>query len=73
MPIGAAIAAVESNSRRWLETEVRLGFVAFGGRALLSAVALVVAPQTKLENHWVPPLGAVAGFLSGVPGHISVG
>ena len=25
-----------------------------------------IAPQVKLEKHWVPPLGAVAGFLFGL-------
>ncbi|HET8866680.1 MAG TPA: ZIP family metal transporter [Gracilimonas sp.] len=45
MPIGASIAAVERISPRWLETEVRHGVIAFGGGALLSAVALVLVPQ----------------------------
>lgn len=45
MPIGASIAAVERISPRWLETEVRHGVIAFGGGALLSAVALVLVPK----------------------------
>ena len=45
IPIGASIAAVERISPRWLETEVRHGVIAFGGGALLSAVALVLVPQ----------------------------
>lgn len=45
MPVGASIAAVERISPRWLETEVRHGVIAFGGGALLSAVALVLVPQ----------------------------
>jgi ZIP family zinc transporter len=45
MPIGASIAAVERISPLWLETEVRHGVIAFGGGALLSAVALVLVPQ----------------------------
>ncbi|MHA7880861.1 MAG: ZIP family metal transporter [Saccharospirillum sp.] len=45
MPMGASIAAVERISPRWLETELRHGVIAFGGGALLSAVALVLVPQ----------------------------
>ncbi len=45
MPLGASIASVERISPRWLETEVRHGVIAFGGGALLSAVALVLVPQ----------------------------
>jgi len=29
-----------------------------------------VAPQVRLERHWAPPLGGVAGFLMGLAGHI---
>lgn len=45
MPVGASIAAIERISPRWLETEVRHGIIAFGGGALLSAVALVLVPE----------------------------
>lgn len=29
-----------------------------------------IAPQARLERHWGPPLGAVAGFLVGLAGHM---
>lgn len=45
MPLGAAFAAVERINPNWLETEVRHGVIAFGGGALLSAVALVLVPE----------------------------
>ena len=45
MPMGATLAAVERISPYWLETEVRHGIIAFGGGALLSAVALVLVPE----------------------------
>ncbi|AOE49179.1 ZIP family metal transporter [Kangiella sediminilitoris] len=32
-----------------------------------------IAPQAKLENHWAPPLGAVAGFLLGLVGQLIIG
>ena len=40
MPVGAALASVERIHPRWLETEVRHSVIAFGGGALLAAVAL---------------------------------
>lgn len=45
MPIGASFAAVERIRPRWLETEVRHSVMAFGGGALLAAVALVLVPE----------------------------
>lgn len=51
-----------------------------GGSDLVSSIMLFaaggilyitfgdIAPQAKLDNHWMPPLGAVAGFLLGVVG-----
>ncbi len=45
MPIGAALASVERIHPRWLETEFRHGVIAFGGGALLAAVALVLVPE----------------------------
>jgi len=29
-----------------------------------------IAPQSRLERHWAPPLGAVAGFLFGLVGQM---
>ena len=29
-----------------------------------------IAPQARLQRHWSPPLGAVAGFLLGMIGHM---
>ena len=31
-----------------------------------------IAPAAVLESHWAPPLGAVAGFLLGLAGHMMV-
>lgn len=45
MPIGALIADVESIRPYWLESEVRHSIIAFGGGALLAAVALVLIPE----------------------------
>ncbi|MCB1685404.1 MAG: divalent cation transporter [Pseudomonadales bacterium] len=45
MPLGAAVARYEHIHRRWLENEFRHSVIAFGGGALLSAVALVLVPE----------------------------
>lgn len=62
MPVGAAIAGVERIHPRWLENEVRHSIIAFGGGALLAAVALVLVPDgvEKLD-----PLPIVLCFLGG--------
>lgn len=31
-----------------------------------------IAPQSRLARHWGPPLGAVAGFMLGLAGHLAV-
>jgi len=62
MPIGAAIAAIERIRPQWLETEVRHSVIAFGGGALLAAVALVLVPE-GIRN--LPPLLILFCFASG--------
>ena len=46
MPMGAWLARVECIPIDWLENELRHGIIAFGGGALLSAVALVLVPDS---------------------------
>lgn len=41
----------------------------FAAGGILYLVFEDVAPQAKLERHWAPPLGAVAGFALGLAGH----
>jgi len=62
MPVGGAIAAIEHIRPRWLETEVRHSVIAFGGGALLAAVALVLVPE-GMEN--LDPLSISLSFISG--------
>jgi len=45
MPLGAVIACFEKIGSEWLEQELRHTVMAFGGGALLSAVALVLVPE----------------------------
>lgn len=62
MPIGAALASIERIHPSWLETEFRHSIIAFGGGALLAAVALVLVPE---GIHNLPLLLIVACFATG--------
>jgi ZIP family zinc transporter len=68
MPLGAVIARVERIRPRWLEHEFRHSVIAFGGGALLSAVALVLVPDgiehlsTQSALYWFL-LGGLAFML----------
>ncbi|PAV27137.1 divalent cation transporter [Tamilnaduibacter salinus] len=59
----------------WLvDQAATLGFIMmFASGGILYLVFQDIAPQARLERHWAPSLGAVAGFLLGVLGHLAVG
>lgn len=40
----------------------------FAGGGILYLIFQDIAPQAKLEKHWAPPLGAIAGFALGMLG-----
>ncbi len=42
----------------------------FSGGGILYLMFQDIAPQAVLERHWVPPLGAVAGFMLGLAGYL---
>jgi ZIP family zinc transporter len=64
MPVGAALASVERIRPAWLENEFRHGVIAFGGGALLAAVALVLIPEGLKALSVLPAcLAFVAGAL----------
>lgn len=62
MPLGATIAFFEKIGNEWIEEEFRHGVMAFGGGALLSAVALVLVPE-GIAN--LAPLAACIWFIVG--------
>ena len=62
MPLGAAVASFEKIESEWLEAEFRHSVMAFGGGALLSAVALVLVPE-GIAN--LAPLPASVCFIAG--------
>lgn len=50
MVVGGLLARLERIRPRWLETEFRHAVIAFGGGALLAAVALVLVPEGSREH-----------------------
>lgn len=54
----------------WLapHPEVVGAIMLFASGGILYSVFQDIAPQIRLERHWSPPLGAVAGFLTGMLG-----
>ena len=61
------------------------GIIYFSGNELLLETIMVfcaggilylifhdIAPQAKLKKHWIPSLGAIAGFLLGVIGYMVI-
>ena len=62
MPAGACMAALEHIQSHWLQREFRHLVIAFGGGALLSAVALVLVPEGS-EHLGIP--AAAVSFATG--------
>lgn len=62
IPLGGFLAAFEHIRPRWLEQEVRHTIIAFGGGALLAAVALVLVPEGAKH---VSAITALACFGAG--------
>ena len=44
----------------------------FSAGGILYVIFQDIAPNSRLEKHWAPPLGAVIGFLLGVMGKVVV-
>ena len=41
----------------------------FSSGGILYLIFQDIAPQSRMERHWAPPLGAVLGFCTGMLGH----
>lgn len=64
IPIGGLVASIEHIRPHWLEREFRHTVIAFGGGALISAVALVLIPEgIKTISTWESVLAFAAGGL----------
>jgi ZIP family zinc transporter len=64
IPLGGLLARMEHIRPRWLETELRHTVIAFGGGALLSAVALVLVPEGTA--HVAAPVAILLFALGGL-------
>lgn len=62
IPLGGMTARFEHIQPEWLETEFRHSVIAFGGGALLAAVALVLVPEGMRH---LPTWKALAAFGGG--------
>ncbi len=49
------------------------GIMLFAAGGILYSVFQDIAPQIHMENHWLPPLGGILGFLVGMLGFMLEG
>jgi ZIP family zinc transporter len=72
VPLGPAAGFV---GHVWLaQYDEILDFIMlFASGGILYLVFQDIAPQARLDKHWLPPMGAVLGFLFGVLGQLAVG
>lgn len=49
------------------------GIMLFAAGGILYSVFQDIAPQIRMENHWLPPLGGILGFLVGMIGFMLEG
>ena len=49
------------------------GIMLFAAGGILYSVLQDIAPQIRMENHWLPPLGGIIGFLIGMLGYMLEG
>ncbi|MBT8062037.1 MAG: divalent cation transporter [Gammaproteobacteria bacterium] len=72
VPIGPALAllgwAVLSDYQAFLG-----GIMLFAAGGILYLIFQDLAPQSKLQRHWLPALGGVCGFGLGLFGHLMIG
>jgi ZIP family zinc transporter len=58
----------------WLAAMPKLvgGIMLFAAGGILYLTFQDIAPQARLDKHWAPPLGAVAGFIFGLVGQMLI-
>lgn len=65
IPVGGLLASIEQIHPQWLEDEFRHAVIAFGGGALISAVALVLIPESiEAIATWETVTAFAAGGLA---------
>jgi len=57
----------------FVHSDLALGMLmSFCAGGILYLVFEDIAPRIAMEKHWVPPLGAVVGFMIGMAGHLYI-
>lgn len=65
IPLGGLLARIERIRPLWLESELRHGVIAFGGGALMAAVALVLVPEgQRYLSSWMTLAAFGAGGIT---------
>lgn len=65
IPFGGLLASIEHIRPKWFEEELRHTVIAFGGGALISAIALVLIPNgVALISTWESVTAFAAGGLA---------
>jgi len=52
---------------------ITASIMAFAGGGILYLLFEDIAPQSTMKNFWLPPMGAVLGFLLGMIGNLLIG
>jgi ZIP family zinc transporter len=68
-PVAAWLGRYALAGHTWVLGSVML----FASGGILYVTFQDIAPQARLQRHWGPPLGAVAGFMLGMLGHMLTG
>ncbi len=50
--------------------QLMAGIMLFAAGGILYSVLQDIAPQIRMDNHWLPPFGGILGFMIGVLGHM---
>ena len=55
------------------KTSLTAGIMTFAAGGILYLIFQDIAPQSRMQRHWTPPLGAVLGFVVGMVGKKLIG
>ena len=55
------------------QPKLTAGIMSFAAGGILYLIFQDIAPQSKMRRHWMPPLGAVLGFVVGMTGKQLIG
>ncbi|MFC1539232.1 ZIP family metal transporter [Candidatus Latescibacterota bacterium] len=55
------------------QAKLTAGIMSFAAGGILYLIFQDIAPKSKMRRHWIPPLGAVMGFIVGMIGKQVIG